>query len=208
MKSYFFSRHFQAYHNIRQIWNRYRYLLFFIIGMLTGILCVMFFTKGKILEDSTSNDFYQFNIYNASYKNAVSNLNINHMQLWQNVVSTRFRDFAIIMILGFTRYYEIWLSIYLLFEGVLSGLLAGMALASWGGIGILVFAGSLLPHYIIYIAAVMLMLHFFQKKNYNIKNTAATIGFVIILVIVGTFVEAFINPYLQKWILNQISNLI
>lgn len=130
------------------------------------------------------------------------------MQLWQNVVSTRFRDFAIIMILGFTRYYEIWLSIYLLFEGVLSGLLAGMALASWGGIGILVFAGSLLPHYIIYIAAVMLMLHFFQKKNYNIKNTAATIGFVIILVIVGTFVEAFINPYLQKWILNQISNLI
>ncbi|MDO5403710.1 MAG: hypothetical protein Q4F11_09765, partial [Eubacteriales bacterium] len=88
------------------------------------------------------------------------------------------------------------------------GFIAGTAYIYMGRWGILITAASLLPHFIIYIAAVFLLIKFFHRKKYHLKNTAAIICIIIMIVLVGTFMESFVNPYIQRWILYQLRNII
>lgn len=209
MKAYFRLRHFQIYHNIKRIWNRYCYIIFFLLGISLGILGVFIIVKssGDVTSLHETNRL-QLNIFDSAYQNAMLNGKFNHLKLWRNSLTVRIRDAVILMILGFARYFKVWVSLFFILEGILTGFLIGASFISMGKWGILLVAAAFFPHFIIYIAAVFIMIKFFNKKEYHFKNTAAVITIIIILIIVGTFVESFINPYIQRWILYQIRNFI
>ncbi|MDD3240746.1 MAG: hypothetical protein PHW47_11840 [Lachnospira sp.] len=209
MKSYFRSRHFQAYHNVRKIWNQYRYMIFYILGMIIGFILIIILWNHTTSESTVSSlQMSQSQIFDTSYRNMLLNGKIDHLKLWKSVLLVRFREFAIFMILGFARFYEVWICMYISLEGILLGFLMGMSYAGLKMQGLLLATGTLMPHFIIYIATVILMIKFFHKREYHLKNTVAIIGLLFMIVLAGTFLEAFVNPYVQRLILYQIRNII
>lgn len=210
MRTYFRSRHFRAYHNIRQFWNYYRYIIIYVIGIAAGAVGIIMFADFGSNEGDASgivNDL-QLNIFDTAYQKAIASKNINYLELWKNTLTVRFRDMIILLILGFARYFEIWIGLFILLEGILTGIVGGVSFVSMGNWGILIAIAAMFPHFIIYIAAVFLLIKFFHKEKYPLKNTAAIICIIIMLVLVGTFVESFINPHIQRWLLYQIRNFI
>lgn len=210
MKAYFGSKHFQMVHTFKQVWNRYRFLIFYIAGLLLGIVIIILFHRTSDSGTAPQNSLLvsDFNIFDDTYRKAISTGSFRHMSLWKNVMVVRFRDFAILLILGFARYHEMWISAFLSLEGVIAGMYFEIAFLSMGNSGILLFLSSVFPHFIIYIAAVILMIKFFHKKEYHLKNTAAIMFIIMMILLLGTFLESFVNPYIQKWMLYQLRNFI
>ena len=64
---------------------------------------------------------------------------------------------------------------------------------------------SLIPQYIIYAIAVFLMVSYIEKRMINIKKTVIVIFISLIFLIAGILYEAYISPFIIRWLFEHIS---
>ena len=95
--------------------------------------------------------------------------------------------------------------IFMLFAGISSGLMISVCIMNMGIKGMFIYAVCLIPQYIIYAIAVFLMVSYIEKRQINIKKTVIVIFISLIFLIVGILYEAYISPFIIRWLFEHIS---
>lgn len=108
-----------------------------------------------------------------------------------------------VILLGFsatTKFRKIVCVCVLLWTGFAGGILAVTALIRMGAVGMLFYAAIMLPHGIFYTFAYAILICHLAEAPDNKWNCWKTI-FLCLSLIAGILTEAYVNPYLVKWIM-------
>lgn len=169
--------------------QRYSFAITFFVGIFIGSCYV--------------NAAYYYNIaipeiYNQNYLAKYADISVNYYSLWKYIIKYRFRDFLIVGIMGLTVLKKYMVSIYLIYLGICAGMLISTAVMYYGFAGILLYLASVLPQYILYGIAIYILYQLFYFNYLNRKNVAVIVMMAVLLVAVGTYMEAYCNPYILK----------
>lgn len=139
-----------------------------------------------------------WDVFSSSYLSSYADTTVNSTLLWQYVIHTRGRDFILLSILGLTALCRPALMTYLLYIGACAGALVSSAVLYYGAGGLLIYSVSVLPQYVFYGAALYLMYKILYRRTANFKNIGIVLGIALVLMLAGTYTEAYINPGMLK----------
>lgn len=165
----------------------------FVIVMFLGIVVGTLYTN---LSGTTGN--VKWNVFNSDYLANYSDITVNSMILWQYVIKSRVRDFFLIVLLGLTALCKPFLLLYLFYVGICCGALISVAVMHYGGMGILMYLASILPQYILYGISMYFLYRILYKRTARLKNIGIVIGIAAVLLVIGTYLEAYLNPIILK----------
>lgn len=168
---------------------RYRFSITIFIGILIGTCYVNIAYRCKIAVPE---------VYDGNYLSRYADVAMNYYSLWKYIIKYRIRDFAIIGIMGLTVLRRYIISLYLVYIGICAGMLISTSVMYYGFTGLGVYLSSVLPQYIFYGIAVYFLYRMFYMHGMKWKNAAVIVGLTIILLFVGTYMEAYCNPELLK----------
>ena len=77
-----------------------------------------------------------------------------------------------------------------------------------GAGGVVMVLVWLFPHYLLYIMTVLLMCHYFLNRIDTLRRTAIIVSMSLLLTLIGTFAESYINPDIMKMFLNKVCNIV
>jgi uncharacterized membrane protein SpoIIM required for sporulation len=173
-----------------RIWiQKYKFVLVILVGIVIGTCYTNFF------PDSGNG---AWNVFGSDYLSLYSDVTVNSMLLWEYVMKSRIRDFALLCLLGLTTLCRPVLMIYLLYLGMCSGVLISIAVMHYGFTGIMLYLASVLPQYLFYGAALYLIYRILYQRKAQPKNICIVLLIAVVLLIIGTYTEAYINPEILK----------
>ena len=70
-----------------------------------------------------------------------------------------------------------------------------------GAGGVVMVLVWLFPHYLLYIMTVLLMCHYFLNRIDTLRRTVIIVSMSLLLTLIGTFAESYINPDIMKMFL-------
>ena len=169
--------------------RRYRFILFIFAGMIVGTVLFNIFIKLKITDaDLLGNDYLA--IYDS--------VRINGITVWKYVLKSRMKWLVFLVLAGITK---IRIPIYALFTMAAgAGILISIMVLKYGLMGIAVFLISIFPQFIFYGIMYVLMLKIFIESTglVGMRKNLILAGIIIAMFIVGTYMEAFLNPIALK----------
>ena len=68
--------------------------------------------------------------------------------------------------------------------------------------------GMAVPHYLLYIMTVLLMCHYFLNRIDILRRTVIIVSMSLLLTLIGTFTESYINPDIMKMFLSKVCNIV
>lgn len=168
---------------------QYKFVLIMLLGILAGTgyanLCVQMGWKS-------------WDVFSSSYLSSYADITVNSTMLWQYVIHTRGRDFILLSVLGLTALCRPALMTYLFYVGACAGALMSSAIMYYGAGGLMIYTVSVLPQYVFYGIALFMMYKILYKRNANLKNIGIVLGIALVLLLAGTYTEAYINPGMLK----------
>ena len=140
----------------------------------------------------------KWDLFDSSFLTAYADITVNSMILWQYVLRTRIKDFILLSVLGMTRFCRPVLIAYLVYLGICAGALVSSAVMHFGVIGVMVYLASVLPQYLFYGIALWFLYRILYKRNARLSNIGIVLSVALIVLLVGTYTEAYINPAVLK----------
>lgn len=181
--------------------------LIFLIGLILGTLTANLFRSYYI------QDLFQFY---TNYLENISKIDVDKFSIFQMAVIHNVKEYLVTFILCITILgipYIIWRSLY---KGFLVGFLLSVATMKYGMMGVTIFLLYIIPHYIFYIPALLITylkgfemskrLYFqdslpYYSKRKIILDTLPYMLLVFFFMLIGAFLEAYVNTGLIKKIL-------
>ena len=154
-------------------------LAFFLPGFLLGILYVNFIVKQYIAEPG---------IFSTYFLRQYAAVDIIAGEYMLYLVRVRLFPAALLAGLAFTRMRKIAAVIFLLWTGFSSGMLVK---------GIILCVVGILPHFLCYIPACIVVLWYCWMYPRNRWNRQKTV-FVALMLMMGLILESYVNPVWMK----------
>ncbi len=181
--------------NLSYVVKKYKVAIIIMAGLLLGTAYANIGVKYWGMSPKMfSNDFL------AVYEE----VEVNSFSLWQYVFGTRFKDFLAVLILSFTNLRKVAVNGYIAYFGIVTGGMISFAVMNHGATGVWIYLLSVLPQYILYIIAyrvIYMIGHEERVRSGNdIRKHIFMVIFIISLVFAGTYVEAYINPAIMRWV--------
>lgn len=168
--------------------SRKQMFAFFMPGFLMGILYVNFIVKQYIAEPGI------FSVYFLKQYAAVDIIAGEYMLY---LLRVRVLPCVFLVGLAFTKMRKFSAVAFLLWTGFSSGMLLTMAVVGMGVKGIILCIVGILPHFLCYIPACIVVLWYCWMYPQNRWNKQKTV-FVILMGMMGLILEAHVNPVLMK----------
>lgn len=187
------------------------WLLFFSLGFIAGVLLVNLKTD-YFLEDSL--------FFGEELLNRLSYTSFHNEQYMVYLLQNRMGIMLFLLVAATTILGIVILYLYVAWFGMSLGILMAVAAIRYGGKGILVFFGAVFPQEIIYIPAFLFLVNllhdfcaviyfpgkmfqnaYMGKKQFLAKGILTYIMLAGV-VIIGVFLESYVNPYVLRNILN------
>jgi len=160
----------------------------FMLGFFTGIIYVNVIAKTYVASMGIFSDYF------------LEQYSVNHLDTKEYlfyILQIRIIPLLILSIAGCTKYKKTASSIFLLWTGFSGGIIFTAATFKLGIKGIGLCIVSILPHFILYIAAyVILILYLYSYPNIK-WNSTKTMS-VIIFIMTGIVSECYINPVILE----------
>lgn len=173
---------------VKEFIIKYQYIFMMFLGILIGTCYA-----------NIMNEFcLSWDVFNSNYLSDYNDITVNSVILWQYVVKNRGRDIIIILLLGLTRFRKLFLSVYLLYIGACVGVLMCIAIMRFGALGLLIYVASIMPHYILYAVAIYVLYNILLRKMICRKNKFILLMITFLLILLGTYLEAYVNPLIIK----------
>lgn len=187
------------------------WLLFFSLGFIAGVLLVNIKTD-YFLEDSL--------FFGEELLNRLSYSSFHNEQYMVYLLQNRIGILLFLLVAATTILGIVILYLYVAWFGMSLGILMAVVIMRYGGKGIFIFLGAVLPQEMIYIPAFLFLVNLLHdlcaviyfpgkmfgnahmgKKQFLIKGIITYI-MIVGVVIIGVFLESYVNPYLLRNILN------
>lgn len=168
--------------------TRKQLLAFFMPGFLFGILYVNLIMKKYTAEPGIFSDYFLNQFQSASI--------VAEEYIWY-LIKIRTVPFLILLGLAFTKMRKAASIAFLAWTGFSSGMLLSMAVLSMGIKGSILCIVGILPQFLLYIPAYMVIIWYSYTYPQNRWNTQKSI-FLGLTMLVGIILEAYINPILMQ----------
>lgn len=176
---------------------------------LSGInLQIVFLILGVILGAIFANLFKD--IYYSDFKDIINSNkfveNIDNDELFRYIIFRQFKSFFMLWIFSITMIGYLYISAFVLYKGFSIGIFIATLTMIYKIKGLYIYLMYICPHYIVYIPiytiAIMKCIQIYKDVNKNGKkdkkkiflNTIPIILTCIVFLILGAFLEAYINP--------------
>lgn len=170
------------------------FAFFFLLGFFVGIIYVNLYAKTYITSMGIFSDYFleQF---------SGENLHVEEYIVF--ITGVRVFPILFLAILSGTRHGKAAGSVYLLWTGFSGGLILTTAILKLNVKGIFLCLVALMPHFICYIAAyIMLLLYIFTYPDVR-WNHSKTVS-MILFILMGIITECYLNPVLMDIFLKRI----
>lgn len=157
------------------------------IGFFTGIAMVCLWTKQLV----TTSGFLD-----ASFLSRMQYLDMNRNALFLYVFKQRMGEVAFLVLLSAAGAAGIGSVLFLAWCGLSAGCVLTVLSVRYGIRGLLFFGGCILPQQLLFIPGYLMLLHWCARKPDRRK-----MALPILVVIMGCFVEGYVNPIVLKVVL-------
>lgn len=180
----------------------------FAIGMFLAVIIVNL-GKNILLENTTLLD--EYTLYNMKY------MTVDSSVLFYYILKTRLKSMILLVILSTTYLGMIVCAGATLWYGVCAGGYLAMAMLRYGVKGILLVVAGVLPQFILYVPAFVLLIRWCEgvyRGIYLYKGIKTEAGdslllpryllqlvCILALVLIGCILESFINPHIMTGLL-------
>lgn len=160
----------------------------FLPGFLLGILYVNFIVKQYIAEPG---------IFSTYVMRQYASVEIIAGEYMLYLVRVRLLPAVFLAGMSFTKLRKLSAAGFLLWTGFSSGMLLTMAVIGMGVKGIFLCIVGILPHFLCYIPAGIVVLWYCWMYPQNRWNRQKTV-FVVLMLLMGLILEAYVNPVWMK----------
>lgn len=186
------------------------FLFPFLIGFVLGVLLINFWNKEELL---------QIGILSQTSLEKLRYLEVDKANLFLYTFQNRMVMVGGLLLLSSTLFGVICVYAASLWLGFATGALLSAMLIRFGNQGIIMFLGGILPQYFCYIPACILLfrwcrklcvkLYYPQKSIGNMYRNGVQeityfimqLGIILLILLLGIYLESYVNPMLIKWIL-------
>ncbi len=187
-------------------------LLTLIIGLIVGIFLANIIGSSYLSSNAS--------LISGYYMNKYAYLTPDYGRLFVYVFNQRIIPVLYLCLFGMTMFGLVVVYGYVFWYGFSAGMLLSLFSIQYGMRGILFCIIAIMPQYILYIPAFVLLIHivyqltmelYFKKsytgKNFNSKKQIFFSCFlqlllIILCMIIGVILETYVNTYLLKKIIN------
>lgn len=180
----------------------------FLLWVIKNVRFAALIIAGIILGTCFIKMWHYGDVFSTEYLIVYINSNAAYANVWQEVLSYRLRKFitlVVFMITPFRKLYVYWLCLY---NGFCLGICMTKAVMYHGAGGVVMVLVWLFPHYLLYIMTVLLMCHYFLNRIDTLRRTVIIVSMSLLLTLIGTFTESYINPDIMKMFLNKVCNIV
>ena len=180
----------------------------FLLWVIKNVRFAALIIAGIILGTCFIKMWRYGDVFSTEYLIVYINSNVAYADVWQEVLAYRLRRFitlAVLMITPFRKLYVYWLCLY---NGFCLGICMTKAVMFHGAGGVVMVLVWLFPHYLLYIMTVLLMCHYFLNRIDTLRRTVIIVSMSLLLTLIGTFAERYINPDIMKMFLNKVCNIV
>lgn len=181
---------------------------FIILILLTGCIAgaVMVNLNPAVFNEMFANEDGSF------YLNMFLTTSVDSKVLLKNTARIRLEFMMFLAMVSFTKLRKILFSIVVFILGMCGGIMISentiyyMQTQCFAKeyIGMLVYVFSILPQYIVYTIAILILYRYCIKKEAPTKQLVIYIIICSAIFTVGAFCEAYVCPLLIKWILSKL----
>ncbi len=181
---------------------------FIILILLTGCIAgaVMVNLNPAVFNEMFANEDGSF------YLNMFLTTSVDSKVLLKNTARIRLEFLMFLAMVSFTKLRKILFSIVVFILGMCGGIMISentiyyMQTQCFAKeyIGMLVYVFSILPQYIVYTIAILILYRYCIKKEAPTKQLVIYIIICSAIFTVGAFCEAYVCPLLIKWILSKL----
>lgn len=168
--------------------TRKQLFAFFMPGFLLGILYVNLIMKKYTAEPGIFSDYFLKQYQTAEI--------VAQEYIWY-LIKIRVTPFLLLLGLSFTKLRKFSSIAFLIWTGFSCGMLLSMAVVGMGVKGsILCFVG-ILPQFLLYVPAYMVVIWYgytYPKNRWNMQKTV----FAGVAMVIGIVLEAYVNPILMQ----------
>nr|WP_153921735.1 stage II sporulation protein M [Faecalicatena contorta] len=157
-------------------------------GFLLGILYVNLIMKQYTAEPGIFSDYFLKQYQSVSI--------VAEEYIWY-LIKIRAVPFLILLGLAFTKMRKAASIAFLVWTGFSSGMLLSMAVLSMGIKGSILCIVGILPQFLLYVPAYMVIIWYSYTYPQNKWNTQKSI-FLGLTMLVGIILEAYVNPILMQ----------
>ena len=179
------------------VWNIWKFTIIFLFGLVVGIVCTNIAYPHR---NSEADVFGLFLLEQLQKDRNPSN------DYFLYLLQYRGRFWLMAILFGMTNYAKLFVLICIIVSGFLAGSLSSAILLQQGIKAMVFVLLANVPQVIFYmIAAVLLFIVIYQRNGNlfklgieSVKNYGMTIVWCVTIVLVGIFMEAYINPYVLR----------
>ena len=168
--------------------TRKQLFAFFMPGFLLGILYVNLIMKQYTAEPGIFSDYFLKQYQSVSI--------VAEEYIWY-LIKIRAVPFLILLGLAFTKMRKAASIAFLVWTGFSSGMVLSMAVLSMGIKGSILCIVGILPQFLLYVPAYMVIIWYSYTYPQNKWNTQKSI-FLGLTMLVGIILEAYVNPILMQ----------
>lgn len=168
--------------------TRKQLLAFFMPGFLLGILYVNFAAKKYMAEPG---------IFSEYFLNQFQAVQIDTREYLWYLLRLRALPFLVLGGLAFTRLRRLSAAVFLIWAGASGGILISTAVLNMGIRGSLLCVTGLLPQFLFYIPAYLVLFWYCFSSPQGKWNRQKTV-FIVLCMITGIILELYVNPILVK----------
>ncbi len=147
-------------YNFMEFWDRYKYLIAYLSGIIIGAVLINFFRRYYEVE-LVSYGKYLFGALSAKTTGAVPFLSI----LWQ-----RLKEIVLCIIMTYTPFSKIYGAFLGFKYGICISIVISLAVACYNTIGLIIFMMSVLPYGIVLIIATYMMINILDDKDIGFRR--------------------------------------
>ena len=168
--------------------TRKQFLVFFMPGFLLGIIYVNFIAANYMAEPG---------IFSEYFLDQFASMTIDAREYIWYLLRVRVLPYLALTVLAFTKVRKMAAVLFLFWTGISGGILISSAVANLGIRGSLLCAAGLLPQFLLYIPAYLVLLWYCCTAPQNRWNRQKTL-FVALAMATGILLELYVNPVIVK----------
>lgn len=168
--------------------SKKQFLIFFMVGFVAGVFYANIAIKNYLAASGILSDYFL---------NQYINTEIVVEDYIMYILRVRLVPLAILGVLGCTKFRKIAVIGTLVWTGFSSGLILVEAVIKLGVKGIVLCLVAVVPHFIFYILAYIVILwhlYSYPARKWDMSKTV----FVVLTIIIGMVMEGYVNPILMK----------
>lgn len=202
--------------SVKNIYENYRFLLWFFVGLAAGTFCMNIFCDY----------FYdKLGIYSSYFMETYKNIDVDSKSLLVYAIKNMFAEVMIVMVISFTSVGGIFLNLYCAYKGAVIALLISSSVLKYGFGGVVIYLLSIMPHYITYgiLLAIIITTGFYVWEKMKLFRKSRCMGesflysiklfirelvgekkiplfllCVILLIVITAFLEVYVNSAIIK----------